>query len=98
MVNIIYFFDVKPNGENFIKAFFLNGSNLYDFRLSDGSLEKLEIYKSHLLVTAKNSDKTLITSYSIKTGMTTMTGTLPDTGNISAIKVFDENMRQNETG
>ncbi|KAK3605317.1 hypothetical protein CHS0354_003964 [Potamilus streckersoni] len=56
------------------------------------------VFQGHLLVTAKDSDKTLITSYSITTGRITMTGSLPDTGTISAIKVFDENMRQNETG
>ncbi|KAK3600729.1 hypothetical protein CHS0354_017015 [Potamilus streckersoni] len=94
----IYFLGLKDEDYYFIESCFLDGSNLKEFRSSYDSLEKLEIYKGHMLVTAKDSDRTLITSYDIIEGKTTTTGSIPDTGHISAIKVFDENMRQNETG
>jgi hypothetical protein len=49
-------------------------------------------------VTAKDDQGTLIMSYSIDLQRFTTSGIFKNAGNITAIKVFDENFRQNETG
>ena len=49
-------------------------------------------------MTAKDDQGTLIMSYSIDLWGLTTSGIFENAGNITNIKVFDENFRQNETG
>ncbi|KAK3591058.1 hypothetical protein CHS0354_026072 [Potamilus streckersoni] len=94
----IYFVNVSPTGLNYVYSCKLDGSDLNDFVVVNRTLEKLEIYKGHLLVTSKDPIGTLIMSYSIDSQTKTTSGVFPGAGNISTIKVFDETVRQNETG
>ncbi|KAL3891004.1 hypothetical protein ACJMK2_003269 [Sinanodonta woodiana] len=94
----IYFLSNSSVGRNYIRSLRLDGSDLVNFVSTDKTLEKLEIYKGHLLVTAKDDKETLIMSFSIDLGRLTTSGIFVDTGYVTAIKVFDENVRQNETG
>ncbi|KAL3891079.1 hypothetical protein ACJMK2_003342 [Sinanodonta woodiana] len=94
----IYFLSNSSVGRNYIRYCHLNGSRLVTFVSTNKHLENLEIYKGHLLVTAKDDLGTLIMSYSIDMWRLTTSGIFENTGNITAIKVFDENFRQNETG
>ncbi|KAL3891041.1 hypothetical protein ACJMK2_003304 [Sinanodonta woodiana] len=94
----IYFLSNPSVGPNYIRYCHLNGSRLETFVSTNKHLENLEIYKGHLLVTAKDDLGTLIMSYSIDMSSFTTSGIFENTGNITAIKVFDENFRQNETG
>ncbi|KAK3610811.1 hypothetical protein CHS0354_013315 [Potamilus streckersoni] len=76
---------------------YLNGSDLI-YHLSDqNGFDKLEIYREYLLMTTKDDNDFLLMSYSIDL-KTRKSGKFPNTGSISAIKIFDENIRQNETG
>ncbi|KAL3891003.1 hypothetical protein ACJMK2_003268 [Sinanodonta woodiana] len=94
----IYFLGNSSVGRNYIRYCNLNGSDLVNFVSTNKPLENLEIYKGHLLVTAKDNLGTLIMSYSIDLWKLTTSGVFNNAGNITAIKVFDENFRQNETG
>ncbi|KAL3890986.1 hypothetical protein ACJMK2_003252, partial [Sinanodonta woodiana] len=94
----IYFLSNSSVGRNYIRSCHLNGSGLVTFVSTNKHLENLEIYKGHLLVTAKDDLGTLIMSYSIDLWRLTTSGIFENAGNITAIKVFDENFRQNETG
>ncbi|KAL3890977.1 hypothetical protein ACJMK2_003243 [Sinanodonta woodiana] len=94
----IYILSNSTDGSNNIRSIRLDGSDLANFVSTDKTLEKLEIYKGHLLVTAKDDQGTLIMSYSIDLSRFTTSGIIEHAGHITAIKVFDENFRQNETG
>ncbi|KAL3851779.1 hypothetical protein ACJMK2_015488 [Sinanodonta woodiana] len=94
----IYFLDITAAGTNYIYSCKQDGSDLNSFVSTEINLEKMEIYRGHLLVTAEDADRTLIISYSTELEEATTSGVFIDAGNISAIKVFDENVRQNETG
>ncbi|KAL3890979.1 hypothetical protein ACJMK2_003245 [Sinanodonta woodiana] len=94
----IYFLSNSSVGRSYIRSLRLDGSDLVSFVSTDKTLEKLEIYKGHLLVTAKDDQGTLIMSYSIDLSSFTTSGIFENAGNITNIKVFDENFRQNETG
>ncbi|KAL3890991.1 hypothetical protein ACJMK2_003257 [Sinanodonta woodiana] len=96
--NKIYFLDTFDNDKTKIVSCELDGSSLRSFRHSNAILAMLEIYKGHLLVTANDAKGTLFTSYSITTGKETTSGLIPDTGKMTAIKIFDENIRQSERG
>ncbi|KAK3581660.1 hypothetical protein CHS0354_028859 [Potamilus streckersoni] len=94
----IYFLDKSTDGFSYVYSCNLDGSDLEAYN-SYTVLQTLEIYKGHLLVTSnKAAGGTLITSYSIDRMIITTSGVFRDTGYISAIRVFDENIRQNETG
>ncbi|KAK3600738.1 hypothetical protein CHS0354_017026 [Potamilus streckersoni] len=94
----IYFLDYVQRDLRNVMSCKLDGSNLYPFIVENKSLEHLEIYRGHLLVTAKDVDGTLIMSYAIDHTTRTTSGVFNNTGNISSIKIFDETFRQNETG
>ncbi|KAL3862074.1 hypothetical protein ACJMK2_008069 [Sinanodonta woodiana] len=94
----IYFLDISAKGINYVYSCKLDGSDLNYFLVINKTLEKLEIYKGHLLVTSKYPNGTLLLSYSIEMETMTTSGVIPNAGNISTIKVFDETFRQNETG
>ncbi|KAK3600731.1 hypothetical protein CHS0354_017017 [Potamilus streckersoni] len=94
----IYFIDNLRAEHNYVASCKLDGSSRYYFLSTDKILDKLEIYRGHLLVTAKDVSGTLLESYSIDLRTRTTSGVFSEAGNISAIKVFDETFRQNETG
>ncbi|KAL3891045.1 hypothetical protein ACJMK2_003308, partial [Sinanodonta woodiana] len=51
----------------------------------------------HLLFTVNGESGTILTTMSIDNMPFLAAGVLSGAGNISSIKVFDENLRQNET-
>ncbi|KAL3851599.1 hypothetical protein ACJMK2_015336 [Sinanodonta woodiana] len=94
----IYFLDTYTEGYSYVYCCRLDGTSRNTF-LRTYTTETLGIYKGHLLVTSKfDASSTLITSFSISDYTNTSYGVFPDTGIISVIKVFDETIRQNETG
>ncbi|KAK3600737.1 hypothetical protein CHS0354_017025 [Potamilus streckersoni] len=94
----IYFLDTAHTNISYVISCKMDGSDLHHFAVTNKSLEKLEIYRGYLLVTAKDADGTFMMSYSIALKRSTTSGVFPRTGIITAIRVFDETFRQNETG
>ncbi|KAK3611819.1 hypothetical protein CHS0354_040490 [Potamilus streckersoni] len=94
----IYFLDMATAGINYVYSCKLDGSDLTKFISTFAILDKLALYKGHLLLTSKKANGTLVMSYSIDHVSITTSGKFSGAGNISSIKVFDETFRENETG
>ncbi|KAL3871007.1 hypothetical protein ACJMK2_039032, partial [Sinanodonta woodiana] len=94
----IYFLDIEPNGFNSVYSCNIDGSDLSLFLSIFKLLDKLAIYKGHLLLISHNINETLLMSYSIASISNTTVGVFAGAGNITAVNFFDENLRQNETG
>ncbi|KAL3891007.1 hypothetical protein ACJMK2_003272 [Sinanodonta woodiana] len=94
----IYYRIKSPNNESAVNSFALDGSDVERFILTFNEvIDRLLIYKGHLLLTFNDVNGTLIRSYSLGSKIETTSGVFDSTGQISTIMVFDENIRQNET-
>ncbi|KAK3605314.1 hypothetical protein CHS0354_003961 [Potamilus streckersoni] len=93
----IYFLE-SSHDQNYVVSCKLDGSDRYNLFSTGKNLEQLEIYRGHFLLTAKDANGTLFLSHSIKFLTISTFGVFSGAGSISAIKVFDETFRQNETG
>ncbi|KAK3600735.1 hypothetical protein CHS0354_017023 [Potamilus streckersoni] len=93
----IFSLDSSLENKTYVISHNLNGSDEYRFTMKIKTLEMIEMYKRYLLVTARTTNGTLLMSYYLDDKSVTTSGVLSGT-NISAIKIYDETIRQNETG